>query len=73
MQTPKLSHYKEAKRVLRYIRRTSDYGLSFQQVTETKLVGFSDSDRGGCKEDMKSTPGYCFSLGSGGKLKNKEQ
>nr|VDD26307.1 unnamed protein product [Brassica oleracea] len=72
MQTPKLSHYKEAKRVLRYIRGTSEEQVT-TQVAETKLVGFLDSDRGGCKEDMKSTSGYCFSLGSGGKLKNKEQ
>ena len=28
------------------------------------LLGFSDSDWGGSVDDMKSTSGYCFSLGS---------
>ena len=29
-----------------------------------KLFGYSDSDWGGSLDDMKSTSGYCFSLGS---------
>lgn len=29
-----------------------------------KLVGFCDNDYGGCVDDMKSTSGYVFSLGS---------
>jgi len=32
---------------------------------KTKFVGYSDIDWGGSLEDMKSTSGYCFSLGSG--------
>ena len=30
-----------------------------------KLFGYSDSDWGGSLDDMKSTSGYCFSLGLG--------
>ncbi|KAG6491227.1 hypothetical protein ZIOFF_052563 [Zingiber officinale] len=29
------------------------------------LYGYSDSDWGGSKEDMKNTSGHCFSFGSG--------
>ena len=30
-----------------------------------KWLGFCNSDSGGCADDMKSTSGYAFSLGSG--------
>ncbi|KAG6508608.1 hypothetical protein ZIOFF_033984 [Zingiber officinale] len=43
---------------------------SFEDVKEDRrsnkfeLYGFSDSDWAGSVDDMKSTSGYCFSLGS---------
>lgn len=64
LKEPRVKNLKEAKRVLRYIKGTVEMGLVFTAVEEPKLVGFSDSDWGGCKEDLKSTTGYCFSLGS---------
>ncbi|XP_038904259.1 uncharacterized mitochondrial protein AtMg00810-like [Benincasa hispida] len=36
----------------------------FTRSKEFKLVGFSDSDWGGSIDDMRSTSGYCFTLGS---------
>lgn len=36
----------------------------FTATLEPKLIGYSDSDWGGCREDLKSTTGYCFSIGS---------
>lgn len=59
-----MKHMKEAKRVLRYIQGTLEFGLRFTQVKEPMLIGYSDSDWGGCPEDMKSTTRYCFSIGS---------
>lgn len=59
-----MKQMKEAKRVLRYIQGTLEFGLRFTQVKEPMLIGYSDSDWGGCPEDMKSTTGYCFSIGS---------
>ena len=32
---------------------------------DVELFGFCDSDWAGSMDDMKSTSGYCFSLGSG--------
>lgn len=58
-------HLTAAKRVLRYLKGTQSYGVKFKAVPEMKLVGFVDSDWGGSVEDMKSTTGFCFSLGSG--------
>ncbi|XP_019091020.1 PREDICTED: uncharacterized protein LOC109128653 [Camelina sativa] len=62
---PKEQNLQDAKRVLRYIQGTIDYGLNFQKTNQTELIGFSDSDWAGCKEDMRSTTGMCFTLGSG--------
>lgn len=42
-----------------------DYEIRFEKNVEPKLVGYYDSDWGGCQDDMKSTSGYVFSLGSG--------
>ena len=58
-------HLKAVKRVVRYIKGTVDYGVKFQKIPNMKLFGYSDSDWGGSLDDMKSTSGYCFSLGSG--------
>nr|KYP63531.1 Copia protein [Cajanus cajan] len=58
-------HLKTAKRILRYVKGTIDYGVKFEKCQEFKLYGFSDSDWAGFVDDMKSTSGYYFSLGSG--------
>lgn len=65
MQAPTQTHLKGAKRVLRYLKGTSDYGVWYEAKDELKLVGYSDSDWAGCIDDMRSTSGYLFSLGSG--------
>ncbi|KAL0537524.1 hypothetical protein IC582_026502 [Cucumis melo] len=56
-------HRKAAKRVIRYVKGTSDFGVKFTRGKEFKLIGFSDSDWGGSIDDMRSTLGYCFTLG----------
>ncbi|XP_016700061.1 secreted RxLR effector protein 161-like [Gossypium hirsutum] len=59
-----VNHYKVAKRVLRYMRETLDHGVKFMRIERVKLLGYSDSDWDGSSEDMKSTSGYFFTLGS---------
>ena len=56
---------KVAKRVVRYIKGTIDYGVKFQKKINLNLLGYSDSDWVGSADDMKSKFGYSFSLGSG--------
>nr|CAN68421.1 hypothetical protein VITISV_031322 [Vitis vinifera] len=53
-------HLKAAKRVVRYIKGTVDYGVKFQKIPNMKLFGYFDNDWGGSLDDMKSTSGYCF-------------
>nr|XP_048320128.1 secreted RxLR effector protein 161-like [Ziziphus jujuba var. spinosa] len=64
MHAPSHMHYSAAKRVLRYIRGTIDYGVWFLKQEEGKLMGYVHSDCAGSMEDSKSTSGYLFSLGS---------
>ncbi|XP_058774788.1 secreted RxLR effector protein 161-like [Vicia villosa] len=59
---PKESHLKAVKRILRYLRGTTTYGLWFPKGNECYLVEFSDSDFAGCKSDRKSTSGTCHLL-----------
>jgi len=64
MHCPSEIHMRAAKRILRYIKGTCSYGVKFQKCQELKLHGFSDNDWGGSIDDMKSTSGFCFNLGS---------
>lgn len=50
-----ITHFKAAKRVLRYVKGTLGYGVKFESAEELKLVGYSDSDWAGSVDDMKST------------------
>ncbi|TYK08583.1 Retrovirus-related Pol polyprotein from transposon TNT 1-94 [Cucumis melo var. makuwa] len=53
-------HLKAAKRVIRYVKGTSDFGVKFTRGKEFKLISFSDSDWGGSIDDMRGTLGYCM-------------
>ena len=59
------THLVAARRILRYVKGTVDYGVKYESCQNFKLCGFSDSDWAGSIDDMKSTSGYCFSIGSG--------
>ncbi|CAL9010760.1 unnamed protein product, partial [Prunus brigantina] len=65
MHNPSKMHYEAAKRVLRYIQGTIDYGIEYVIGKSALLVGYCDSDWSGSEEDMKRTSGYAFSFGSG--------
>nr|KYP36446.1 Copia protein [Cajanus cajan] len=64
MHSPSQVHFGAAKRVLRYIRGTIDYGLYFLKNESGELQGYADSDWAGSIDDSKSTSGYVFSFGS---------
>lgn len=48
-------HLRAAKRILRYIKGTADYGVKFKKKKKSEklqLYGFSDSDWAGSVDDM---------------------
>lgn len=63
MVQPRQVHIVVAKHVMRYLKRTVEYGLRFSTDYEYKLQGFTDSDWYGNVKDRKSTSRCCFSLG----------
>eukprot|EP00253_Pinus_taeda_P022750 PITA_22750 len=65
VQKPCEGHWFAAKRVLRYLKGTQDFGIKYTQVDDFKLIGYSYSDFDGDKETWVSTLGYAMSLGSG--------
>lgn len=61
MSDPRHSHMMAAKRILRYLRGTLNFGVPFphqKEKVEPQLVAYSDSDWGGDDLDRKSTMGH---------------
>ena len=57
-------HLQAAKRVIRYVKGTLDYGIMYSHSHNFKLHGYSDSDWAGCIDDMRITSGsYVAHLG----------
>ncbi|KAL6344417.1 hypothetical protein AAG906_039673 [Vitis piasezkii] len=52
-------------KVMRYVQRTKDFMLVYRRMDNLEVVGYSDSDFGGCSDDRKSTSGYIFMLAGG--------
>ena len=57
-------HFKAAKRVLRYVKGTADFGVCFKKSEKLELHDYSDSDWAISYGDMRSTSEYLFNLGS---------
>ncbi|XP_027915657.1 uncharacterized protein LOC114175098 [Vigna unguiculata] len=61
---PNESHFKVAKRILKYLKGTTNVGFWYPSASNIILSGFSDSNYARCKLDRKSTNGRCHLLGS---------
>ena len=53
--SPRESHLKATKRILRYLKHTQNIGLWYPKGAKFELVGYADSDYAGCKVERKST------------------
>ncbi|CAL8152545.1 unnamed protein product [Prunus armeniaca] len=52
MHCPTKKHYGTAKRVMRYIQGTIDFGIEYQKGKEAIIIGYCDSDWSGSQDDM---------------------
>jgi len=57
-------HLKVAKKILKYLKGTTNVGLWYPCDSNITLSGFSNFDYAGCKLDRKSTSDTCHLLGS---------
>jgi len=63
MHTPTFVHWTAAKRVLRYLKSTVDFGLHFHKGAIT-INAFCDFNWAGNPDDRRSTTGFGIFLGS---------
>jgi hypothetical protein len=64
MESPKDSHWKMVKRILRYVAGTLNFLLWYTKSYSNQLSGYTDSDFAGSLDDRKSTSGHVFQLGT---------
>ena len=62
---PNIQHWTGVKRIMRYLKGTTNIGLLYSKQESRKYVEYSDSHWGGDLDDRKSTSGYFFQIGCG--------
>jgi hypothetical protein len=65
MVAPKEGHLLAAKRILRYLKGTKNFGIFYKRSSDNTLKGYTDSDFAGDLDGGKSTSGYVFMMGDG--------
>ena len=65
MRKPYVEHLNAVKQILRYVAGTKDLALKYSKLPLFVLLGYSDSDYGGIRDDKKSTSTNVFSIGLG--------
>ncbi|CAH9128587.1 unnamed protein product [Cuscuta epithymum] len=63
LQSPTEAHFHAVKRILRYVKGTVHYGLSFDRRPDQSILAYSDADWARCVETRRSTYGYSIFLG----------
>jgi len=73
MQCPTIEDWKNAKRILRYLKGEPNLKLIYSTNGNDTLIGYADSDWAGDSESRKSTSGYCFLLGGGSNIVDEQE
>nr|GEZ70373.1 ribonuclease H-like domain, reverse transcriptase, RNA-dependent DNA polymerase [Tanacetum cinerariifolium] len=63
MQEPREQHMKAIRQVLRYVKGTKDYGITYKHNGGNKIHGFCDSSYGVNTQEGKETTGIIFYFG----------
>jgi len=63
-EDPKEPHVMAVKRIMRYLKGTSNYGLWYPKDIDFTLSAYTDADWAGDVDDRKSTSGDAFLLGN---------
>jgi hypothetical protein len=63
MHDPRETHFVAAKRILRYLQGTLQFGLIIPRATPSQLIVYTDADWAGCPDTRRSTSGYAVFLG----------
>ena len=62
---PTKCHWTAVKRIMRYLKGTINFGLTYRSTIPSDLLGYSDADWAGDVNDRKSTSGYVFLICGG--------
>ena len=62
MQNSKKFYLEVVQRILRYVKSTIDYGISYKKGTDCKLIGYCDVDYTGDHDTWWSASGYVFKI-----------
>jgi hypothetical protein len=65
LQDPMKTHMKAARHILRYLKGTRHFCITYGGAEQFRIIGFSDANWGGDKNDRKSTTGYVFMINNG--------
>jgi hypothetical protein len=60
---PTTVHWERVKRILSYVKGTSQHGIKFVISSSLLLSRFLDADWAGCPNDQRSTGGFAIFLG----------
>lgn len=61
---PEESHLASVKRIMKYLKGTTNVSLWYPKGSICYFLDYSDSDYPGCKTDRKNTSGTCHILGN---------
>jgi len=65
LQDPSATHLKAARHVLRYLKRTRFFCITYGRSPRLIILGFADANWGGDINDRISTTGYVFMINNG--------
>lgn len=63
LHMPTTEHWAAVKRILRYLKNTTNMGLKIRRGSSLLVSGFSDADWAGSIDDRRSTRGFAIFLG----------